>query len=428
MRDGKRKHVLSLAVALMLAGGAQAATNVTIWYPWGGPDGQAVVDAANAFNASQKDIVVKAVLVEGAGIQGTAQGKFLTAVSSGTPPDAVLYWGQDVIPGLSSIGALQPLDAYLPRVGLRPSAFNATALSAMKVGNQTYGLPQMSSALMLYYNKDMFRAAGLDPNKPPKTLAELDRMAEKLTVKQGNDYERLGFIPWLQQGTPLPWTGIFGGRLVGANGKVNVQNPGTLAALKWQENYVKKYGSANLQRFAASLGRLDQSSGNDPFIAGKVAMEVNGQWHGNFIKRYKPDMNYGVAAIPYPTGGKPNSTWTNSNAWLVPRGARNAEAALRFIAFTTDSRRAATWADTVYNITPVKSAVSLQKVSGQPVMKLAADLISRGNVFTSPTTPLILQLQTELNTAFESVQQGARTATQALATAQKNLDQAAQRR
>lgn len=426
MRNGKQTRFLVLTLAL--TGAARAATDVTVWYPWGGPDGQAVVDAARAFNASQKDFVVKPVLVEGAGIQGTAQGKFLTAVSSGTPPDAVLYWGQDVIPGLSSIGALQPLDALMGQVGLKPSVFNPTALGAMKVGNQTYGLPQMSSALMLYYNKDMFRAAGLDPSKPPRTLAELDRMAEKLTVKRGGDYERLGFIPWLQQGTPLPWTGIFGGRLVGAGGKVNVQNPGTLAALKWQEGYVRKYGAANLQRFAASLGRLDQSSGNDPFIAGKVAMEVNGQWHGNFIKRYKPDMNYGVAAIPYPAGGKPNSTWTNSNAWLVPRGARNAEGAMRFIAFTTDARRSAAWADGVYNITPVRSAVALQKVSGQPVMRLAADLIGRGNTFTSPTTPLILPLQTELNSAFESVQQGAKTAAQALATAQKNLDQAATRR
>lgn len=423
-----RNLFITLALATALGASARAATTVTIWYPWGGPDGQAVVDAANAFNASQKDIVVKPVLVEGAGIQGTAQGKFLTAVSGGTPPDAVLYWGQDVIPGLSAIGALTPLDPYLGKVGPDPAKFNATALGAMKVGGKTYGLPQMSSALMLYYNKDMFQAAGLDPNKPPKTLAELDMVAEKLTVKSGNDYERLGFIPWLQQGNPLPWTGVFGGKLVGADGKINVQNPGTLAALKWQEGYVKKYGAPNLQRFAASLGRLDQSSGNDPFIAGKVAMEINGQWHGNFIKRYKPDMNYGVAAIPYPTNGKPNSTWTNSNAWMIPKGSKNAEAALKFIAFTTDPQRAGAWADTVYNITPVKAGVSLQKVSGQPVMKLAADLISGGNAFTSPTTPLILELQTELNTAFESVQQGAKSAEQALTTAQKNIDQLAAKR
>lgn len=416
-----------LALTLALIGtSAQAATTVTVWYPWGGPDGQAVLDAAKAFNASQKDYEVKAVLVEGAGIQGTAQGKFLTAVSGGTPPDAVLYWGQDVVPGLSAIGAIQPLDEYVAKVGLKPSIFNPVALSAMKVSGKTYALPQMSSALMLYYNKDLFKAAGLDPNKPPRTFAELDKYADKLTVKKGEDYERLGFIPWLMQGSPLVWTGIFGGKLTDSSGKVNAQNAGTLAALNWQAAYVKKYGPANLQRFAASLGRLDQSSGNDAFIAGKVAMEVNGQWHGNFIKRYKPDLNYGVAAIPYPSTGRPNTTWTSSNVWMIPKGAKNAEGAMRFIAFTTDAKRAAAWADSVYNITPVKAGVSLQKVGDQPVMKLAAELLSKGHVFTSPTTTLMLQVQTELNNAFEAVQQGAKTPADALAGAQKNLDQAAQ--
>ncbi|MFC4452871.1 ABC transporter substrate-binding protein [Deinococcus sonorensis] len=412
---------LTLVTALMLGSSAHAVTNITVWYPWGPPDGQAVVDRANEFNAMQKDIHVNPVLVSGSGIQGTTQGKFLTAVTSGQVPDAVLYWGQDVIPGLQNVGALLPLDSYFTAAGLKPATFNQTALNAMKVDGKTYGIPQMSSDLMLYYNKDMFKAAGL---QPPRTMAELDAAAAKLTVYKGKELVRAGFIPWLQQGLPLAYTGIFGGKLVGADGKVNMLNSGTLKALQWEEGYVKKYGAANLTRFISSIGSTTTSSGSDPFLLEKVAMEVNGQWHGNYLKRYKPNLNYGVVPIPYPVGGTPNATWINSNAWLVPKGSKNPEAALKFIAYMSQPEVSAKHADAVYNISPITGASKFQKTLNEPVVKLATRLFT-GKVFTSPVTPQILNLQTELNTAFEAVQQGTKTAQAALQTGQQNLDQAA---
>ncbi|WP_170928361.1 ABC transporter substrate-binding protein [Deinococcus hopiensis] len=416
-----RRPIFSLVVALAVTSSAQAVTNITIWYPWGPPDGQEVVNRANEFNKMQNEIKVNPVLVSGSGIQGTTQGKFLTAVTSGQVPDAVLYWGQDVIPGLQKVGALLPLDQYFAPAGLKPSAFNQTALNAMKVGGKTYGIPQMSSDLMLYYNKDMFKAAGL---KPPKTLAELDAAAEKLTVRKGNEITRAGFIPWLQQGTPLPWTGIFGGKLNGANGKVDLLNSGTLKALQWQEGYVKKYGAANLTRFISSIGSTTTSSASDPFLLEKVAMEVNGQWHGNYLKRYKPDLNYGVVPIPYPAGGTPNATWINSNAWLIPKGSKNPGAVVKFIAYMSSPEVSGKHADAVFNISPVVGASKFQKNLNEPVMQLANQLF-RGKTYTSPVTSQILQLQTELNTAFESVQQGAKSPRDALTAGQKNLDQAA---
>ncbi len=419
-----RKNAFPFALSFALAlGSAQAVTNITVWYPWGPPDGQAVVDRASEFNASQSDIHVNAVLVSGSGIQGTTQGKFLTSVTSGQVPDAVLYWGQDVIPGLANLGALEPLDGYFAGAGLNPATINPAALNAMKVGGKTYGVPQMSSDLMLYYNKAMFKAAGL---QPPKTLAELDAAAEKLTVKNGNEVSRMGFIPWLQQGLPLVWSGIFGGtgKLVDASGKVNVSNSGTLKALQWESGYVKKYGAANLTRFISSIGSTTGSSASDPFLLGKVAMEVNGQWHGNYLKRYKPNLDYGVVPIPYPVGGAPNATWINSNAWLVPKGSKNALAAMKFIAFTSQAAVSAKHADAVYNISPVIGASKFQKTLTQPAVKLANQLFGGKSVFTSPVTPQILNLQNELLTAFESVQQGSAAPEAALAAAQKNLDQA----
>jgi len=419
-----RKNAFSLALSFALVlGSAQAVTNITVWYPWGPPDGQAVVDRATEFNASQSDIHVNAVLVSGSGIQGTTQGKFLTSVTSGQVPDAVLYWGQDVIPGLAALGALEPMDGYFAGAGLNPASINPSALNAMKVGGKTYGLPQMSSDLMLYYNKAMFKAAGL---QPPRTLAELDAAAEKLTVKSGNEVSRMGFIPWLQQGQPLVWSGIFGsqGKLVDASGNVNMSNSGTLKALTWEAGYVKKYGAANLTRFISSIGSTTGSSASDPFLLEKVAMEVNGQWHGNYLKRYKPNLEYGVVPIPYPVGGTPNATWINSNAWLIPKGSKNALAAMKFIAFTSRPQVSAKHADAVYNLSPVIGASKFQKTLSEPVVKLANQLFASKAVLTSPVTPQILNLQNELMTAFESVQQGTKTPETALAAGQKNLDQA----
>lgn len=421
----KRRALITLALAA-LSSPALAKDTITIWYPWGDADGQTILDAAAEYNKAQNNVTVKAILVSGAGIQGTSQGKFLTAVASGQAPDAVLYWGQDVLPGLANLGALTPLNDLLSKAGLKGSSFNPTAWKAMQFGGKTYGIPEMSNVMMLYYNKDLFKAAGLDPNKPPKTIEELDAYADQLTVRKGKDIDVLGFAPWIAQGTAALWTGAFGGNLLNAaTRKSDLTNAGTLKALQWQATYVKKYGADDLNRFQGSLGNLTASSGNDPFIAGKIAMEVNGQWHAGFIKRYGPKLNYGVAPVPMPKGRTYPNSFTVGNTWMVPKGSKNPLEALKFIAWFSDATRSAAVADKVFNISPVRSGPALQKTAGEPVMKLAAELLSKGRTYTLPPLVDLLAVNNELSSAFQTVQLGKADARTALETAQKNLVKAA---
>ncbi|GEM44435.1 ABC transporter substrate-binding protein [Deinococcus cellulosilyticus] len=421
----KRQTLITLALAT-LASPALAKDTVTIWYPWGDADGQTILDAAAEYNKAQDNVTIKAVLVSGAGIQGTSQGKFLTAVASGQAPDAVLYWGQDVLPGLASIGALMPLNDILSKAGIKGSNFNSTAWKAMQFGGKTYGVPEMSNVMMLYYNKDLFKAAGLDPNKPPKTIEELDAYADKLTVKKGKDIDVMGFIPWIAQGNAALWTGAFGGSFLNSKTKKSdLTNAGTLKALQWQATYIKKYGADELNRFQGSLGNLAASSGSDPFIAGKIAMEVNGQWHAGFIKRYGAKLNYGVAPVPMPKGARYPNSFTVGNTWMIPKGSKNALEALKFIAWFSDARRSAAVADKVFNISPVKGAPELQKVADEPVMKLATELLSKGRTYTLPPLVDLLAVNNELTSAFQAVQLGKTDPRTALETAQKNVEKAA---
>lgn len=422
----KRQTLITLALAALSTSSALSKDTVTIWYPWGDADGQTILDAAEAYNKSQDNVTIKAVLVSGAGIQGTSQGKFLTAVASGQAPDAVLYWGQDVLPGLASIGALMPLNDILSKAGIRGSNFNSTAWKAMQFGGKTYGIPEMSNVMMLYYNKDLFKAAGLDPNKPPKTIEELDAYADKLTIKKGKDIDVMGFIPWIAQGNAALWTGAFGGSFLNSNTKKSdLTNAGTLKALQWQATYIKKYGADELNRFQGSLGNLAASSGSDPFIAGKIAMEVNGQWHAGFIKRYGAKLNYGVAPVPMPKGARYPNSFTVGNTWMVPKGSKNPVEALKFIAWFSDAKRSAAVADKVYNISPVKGAPDLQKVADEPVMKLATELLSKGRTYTLPPLVDLLAVNNELTSAFQAVQLGKTDPKTALETAQKNVEKAA---
>ena len=121
------------------------------------------------------------------------------------------------------------------------------------------------------------------------------------------------------------------------------------------------------------------------------------------------------------------TTWLGSN-WPRPHSKRlsyiHSSAQICSWAYVSQPAVSGKHADQVYNISPVVGASKFQKNLNEPVMKLANQLFT-GKVFTSPVTPQILQLQTELNTAFEAVQQGAASARDALATGQKNLDQAA---
>lgn len=401
----KTKTKIAATLLSLFAAGAFAKTPVTVWVPWAGPDGDAISTAAKEFNASQEEYEVKPTLVAGAGLDGGAAGRFLTSVAGGNPPDLILYWGSETIAGLAKADAIMPLDELMAKTGLKSSAFNAAAFSSMGYKGKTYGIPEMINARMLYINADHATAAGLDIKNPPKTIEELKNWSEKMT-KQESDGKivQMGFIPWLGQGKADILTGYFGGSLWdSATNKPSIKNPGTVAVANYFQGVLDKHGAANVTRFTASFGKALQSSGSDPFVGGVVSMQINGGWHANFIKKYNPNLKYIVAPVPTSGKQKYGASFVDGNTWMIPQGSKAPEGAAKFITYFSDPARSAKVAEVVFNITPLREGLPLQKTSGNPAMALSVQMAGSSDNFGLPAVDPMLLIRRELENGFNKL-------------------------
>jgi ABC-type glycerol-3-phosphate transport system substrate-binding protein len=420
----------SLALAMMatgigvgsLAPTAQAAsTSLTLWYPWSGPDGNQVVNWAKAYTqATGVKITTDLVSGSGIGANSAASGKFLAAVKGGQAPDLALYWGQDALPSLASLGAIQPLSAAaLKTAGLSMSVYAPAATQAMTYKGVVYGLPEMTNVRELYWNKGMFKKAGLNPNTPPTTFAQVDTMAAKISVVSGGKIQQLGFVPWIEQGSPDVYRGLFGASYYDAKGNPDLNNPTLLKLFTWEASYVGKYGAGPINSFIGSFNTT-ASQANDPFVKGAVAMMIGGEWEQNFLAQYGPKVQYGVAPMPVLAGQPYPATFLDGNTWFLPKGG-NAAAALKFIAWVQDPARNAAGADYVHNIAPVVKAQPLQKLNSDPIFKVALNLGQHAKlIYGNVGSPYGLSIESALVTAQSAVQNG--TAPQsALSTAQSTV-------
>lgn len=168
----------------------------------------------------------------------------------------------------------------------------------VKHDGKFYGYPLESDlGMMLFYNTDMFKEAGLDPNKPPRTLDELVDYAKKLTKydKDGN-ITRQGFAIRFT-GNPtgiadkwLPFLHACGGRLYSPDGKKAsgyINSPESIEALQFYVDLVYKYKVSSL-----TLGKPD-----DTFPKGQAAMFTRESWQVGWLKENAPDISFATSPL-----------------------------------------------------------------------------------------------------------------------------------
>lgn len=317
--------LLALSAPALFSQAPPPRVTVTYWEKWTGfeMDGmQAVVDD---FNRSQDRIFVKHVSISG------VNQKTLIATAGGQPPDVAGLWDGDVV-DFADKNALLPLDVYAARAGLKADHYIPVYWELCLFENKLYALPSTPATTALHWNKDLFRAAGLDPERPPRTIAELDEFSRRLTRRDpAGNLERMGFLPpepgWWHWG----WGSLFGGSLWDGGRNITCDQPAQVEAFTWLQSYAKDYGSGALQVFQSSFGNW--SSPQNAFMSGKVAMVLQGVWMGKYISEFAPSMHWGAAPFPVAHAGQEPVTFAEADVLVIPRGARHPDEAFEFIEY-----------------------------------------------------------------------------------------------
>lgn len=338
------KRLLGVLAALLIGAGPLVssralAVELTFYYPIavGGPLTKVIDGYARQFEAANPGVKVNPIY---AGNYDDARIKALAALKAGQPAQiSVLYsidiyelLEQDVIAAWDDIATSAEDKAWLK------SFYPALMMNGTYKG-KVYGIPFQRSTIVMYWNKDAFKEAGLDPNKPPANWNEMTQMAQKLVKKDASgNVQRwgvmvpsTGYAYWMFQA----FARQNGQDLMNRDGnRTNYAHPDVIAALQYWRDLGAKHKV--MPEGTVEWGTLRQA-----FTEGKTAI----MWHttGNLTAvKDTAKFPFGVAMLPAskqrgsPTGG--------GNFYIFKKTTpEERKASLAFVKFMTTPERAADW-------------------------------------------------------------------------------------
>jgi sn-glycerol 3-phosphate transport system substrate-binding protein len=197
--------VLALAFAAPVA---QAQTQIQWWHAMSGPLGDWVNDLAKDFNASQKDYVVVPTYK---GTYGESFTAAMAAYRAGNAPDILQVYEVGTATMMAAKGAVKPVGEVMTMGGAKfdPKVYIPAVAGYYTAPNgQMLSFPFNSSTTIFYYNKDAFKAAGIDPNTPPKTWPEVTLAAAKLKASGHKCPFTTSWISWTQLESFSTWHNV----------------------------------------------------------------------------------------------------------------------------------------------------------------------------------------------------------------------------
>ncbi|MEJ6597564.1 MAG: ABC transporter substrate-binding protein [Gammaproteobacteria bacterium] len=416
------KYLTTVGVAsiLGLSTAATAATDLTMYYPVavGGSLTKIVDGMVDQFEAQNPDINVNAIY---AGNYNDARVKALAALQSGSPAQLSVMFSID-IHELRNLEAIVAFDDVVSTNEER-EWLNSFYPALMENGNadgKTWGVPFQRSTIVMYYNKDMFRAAGLDPEMPPTTWEEFISMGQKLTQKDGS-----GTVQ--QWGAMIPSTGYpywMFGALTKQNSEVLMNQagtetyfdkPGVVEALEYWQDLGNKH--AMMPKGMIEWGTLRQN-----FLDEKTAI----MWHstGNLTTvKNKASFDFGVAKLP---GNKELGSPTGGGNFYIFKDSTDEEkkAALKFVKFMTSAEQAAHWSKSTGYMGVGPSAYETETLKAYlktfPPAAVARDQLTHATAELS--THEAGRVRKFLDDAIQAALTGQSSAEEALTDAQKQAE------
>ncbi len=264
--------------------GAAKGTTLYFWNAYTGSDGDILREYVKDFNATNKDgITVEMDIMPG----DTFNQKLPQSITTNSAPDVVI-WGYDALGTYVKEGAFQSLDDYWEKGNVPKEDFYPNILDLYKINDVQYEIPFVAyGATYYYWNKDLFTAAGLDPEKPGTTWDEVMENAKKITDASKNIY-----------GIAVP-TGDFQlthAMIVGAGyGWYDEKtNQSDLTQPKVMEVFTRLQKAVQVDK--VSPVNVTGNEYDTLFANGQIGQYFNGPWLLNAIR--ESGVNFGVTVLP----------------------------------------------------------------------------------------------------------------------------------
>jgi multiple sugar transport system substrate-binding protein len=272
--------------------------------------------------------------------------KIFTTLQGNTQPDLI-----DVANGWNPIFSQANLVMDLSSKGLDQSDWLTNALGTAQYQGKLFGVPFRSEAIAMLWNKDIFQAAGLDPNTPPLTWEDLLSMAQKtnqspnrygfglIAGDPGNSFFRVSTFLWAN-----------GGDVLSSDFTQAVcDQPQAIEAVQYYTDLATKYHVAPDIALTATTEQMDGL-----FVAGKVALHETGQYIRPNLQQNAPNLQWGVHPTPKrQTVSGPLGGWN----WVIPAKAQHADAAWTLVNFMAQPENMADMADKIGVFPSRKTAI-----------------------------------------------------------------------
>jgi len=377
------KRIVLLIAVLLMAVGAYAQTTVEFWHAMAGHNGEMVQIISDQFNASQKEFKVVPVY-KGSYVDTMNAG--IAAFRAGQAPAIIQVYEVGTATMMAAKNAVKPVyqlmaennmkwssDIYIPAIKSYYSTSDGRMIS----------MPFNSSTAVMYYNKDAFRKAGLDPEKPPVTWPEFFEVAKKLKASGMEGGFTTNWISWIQLENFCSWHNIpFGTRSNGFDGldtQLVFNSP--VVVRHFQNIY-------DLSKTGVFIYGGRENKANPLFTSGRVGLHFESiGGYGNMKATCKFD--FGVARLPYypdVPGAPQNSCIGGASLWVFNgRPAAEYKGVAEFFNFISKPEIQALWHKETGYLPVTQAAYELTKSQGYYVTNPGLEVAIKQLTNKTPT-------------------------------------------
>lgn len=256
--------------------------------------------------------------------------KNIAQIAAGKPCD-IMANNMEEVRFRASQGQVEPLDQFLTD-DVKGAFYEQYISACTGEDGSVYALPLSVDTRAVYYNKAHFEEAGINP-EDIQTWADLEEAAVKLDKKNGDNWERIGFVPVVGNGGVDTW-------VINANSGYGwftkdfepaVNSDTNKEAFRWVRAQIERYGQSKYDELSAVFN----SGMQDPFASGTISMLVHTSAYPASLKQNAPDLEYGV--IPLPEFKEGTGHVANGGGFVleIPKGAKNPEGSYEFIKYVT---------------------------------------------------------------------------------------------